>query len=189
VVRDATVLTTRDAVVLSMIAEGPTYGYAIETELLRRDVRDWADLSKPQIYKSIEKLLGLGYVADAAPVVASRGPGPTVIAITKAGKAGLLRALREDRWSLARERPLFSTWLALCSTLAPADIDRGVRTRRAFVRSELARERKTLLAIRSDPTVKSSYPSAMVSFIIRQFEVEATWLDELHRTITAASRP
>ena len=55
-------LTTPDLVLLSLLAERPMHGYEANLELERRQVRDWAGISRPQVYYSLDKLAGLGLV-------------------------------------------------------------------------------------------------------------------------------
>ena len=46
-------LTTPDLVLLSLLAERPMHGYQANLELERREIRDWAGISRPQIYYSL----------------------------------------------------------------------------------------------------------------------------------------
>ena len=55
-------LTTPDLVILSLLAERGMYGYQVNLELERRCVRDWAAISRPQIYYSLEKLAAAGLI-------------------------------------------------------------------------------------------------------------------------------
>src|SRR5271156_2366274 len=57
-------LTTPDLVLLSLLAERPLHGYEANAELERREVRDWAGISRPQVYYSIEKLAQLGLLRE-----------------------------------------------------------------------------------------------------------------------------
>src|SRR5947208_2537600 len=45
-------LTTPDLVLLSLLAERPMHGYQANLELERREIRDWANVSRPQVYYS-----------------------------------------------------------------------------------------------------------------------------------------
>ncbi|MFI5107117.1 MAG: hypothetical protein ACHP79_19505, partial [Terriglobales bacterium] len=58
-------LTVPDLVLLSLLAEQPMHGYQANLELERRQVEDWAGISRPQVYYSLEKLARLGLVSDA----------------------------------------------------------------------------------------------------------------------------
>ena len=53
-------LTVPDLVVLSLLAERPMHGYEVVAELDRRQIADWANVSRPQVYYSLDKLLRLG---------------------------------------------------------------------------------------------------------------------------------
>lgn len=183
----ASLLTVRDIVVLSMLAEAPTYGYAIEAELQRRDVRDWADISRPQVYKSLEKLQRLGYAARSQSTEATRGPDATTLKITRPGRAALNRRLSDRDWAQHRDRPLFLTWLALCWTLPAASVAAGIDARAAYLVTQRERERQTLDSIQHDVTRTSVYPMAMVDLAIRQFDVELAWLADLRVAVAAAT--
>lgn len=66
-------LTAADLVVLSLLAEEPMHGYKIVSELEKRDAKDWASVSKPQVYYSIEKLVELNLIALAPDEDCSKG--------------------------------------------------------------------------------------------------------------------
>ncbi len=68
-------LTTPDLVLLSLLAERPMHGYEANAELERRQIRDWAAISRPQIYYSLEKLARAGLLRSAEDEGAEgRGP-------------------------------------------------------------------------------------------------------------------
>ena len=52
-------LTTPDLVLLSLLAERPMHGYEANALLEFRKVRDWAGVSRPQVYYSLDKLARL----------------------------------------------------------------------------------------------------------------------------------
>ncbi|HEY2236828.1 MAG TPA: hypothetical protein VGK01_25385, partial [Candidatus Angelobacter sp.] len=56
-------LTVPDLVLLSQLAEQPMHGYQANLELERRQVQDWAGVSRPQVYYSLEKLARLSLIA------------------------------------------------------------------------------------------------------------------------------
>ena len=55
-------LTTPDLVLLSLLAERAMHGYEANLELERRCIRDWAAISRPQVYYSLEKLAAAGFI-------------------------------------------------------------------------------------------------------------------------------
>jgi DNA-binding PadR family transcriptional regulator len=172
-------LTTPDLVLLSLLAERPMHGYQANIELERRQVRDWAGVSRPQVYYSLEKLARSGMIRSGADESPAAGPGRSVYKTTAKGRAALADALERDDWTTGRDRPPFLTWLALSWQATPAAVQLQVKRRREFLEKELAREKATLRAIRDE--VGHDYHEAvwMVTLVIGQFRVELRWLRKL----------
>src|ERR1700752_151520 len=68
-------LTTPDFVLLSLLAERPMHGYQANLELERREIRDWANLSRPQVYYSLEKLARAGMIRAGGAAETRAGAG------------------------------------------------------------------------------------------------------------------
>ena len=172
-------LTTPDLVLLSLLAERPMHGYQAYLELERRQVRDWAGVSRPQVYYSLEKLARSGMIRAGADESPAAGPDRSVYKTTAKGRAALAEALEREDWTTGRDRPPFLTWLALSWQATPAAVFLQVERRREFLEKELAREKATLRAIRDE--VGHDYHEAvwMVTLIIAQFRLELRWLHKL----------
>ncbi len=175
-------LTTPDLVLLSLLAERPMHGYQANLELERREVRDWAAISKPQVYYSLEKLARLGFVHEAHSDEAVAGPERQVYATTARGRAALADALERDAWTTQRERPPFLTWMALSWQARPGVFTRQLRRRAAFLRKELAREQATLKSIIQEVGHEFHEAVWMVTLTIAQFRTELLWLRRLQQT-------
>src|SRR5258708_39384816 len=80
-------LTTPDLVILSLLDERPRHGYDVNAELERRQVRDWAALSRPQIYYSLDKLARLRLVRALGSPRPPRRPPPPPVAPPARGRA------------------------------------------------------------------------------------------------------
>src|SRR6185312_4063721 len=106
-------LTMPDLVLLSLLAEQPMHGYQANLELERRQVQDWAGVSRPQVYYSLEKLARLGLIRESGDQERALGPERRVFATTAKGRAALASALERTDWTTHRERPPFLTWMAL----------------------------------------------------------------------------
>jgi len=87
--KDPVRLTTADLVLLSLLAERPMHGYQANAELVRREVQDWAGISRPQVYYSLEKLARLGMLRKASDKREAEGPERQVYAVTEQGKQAL----------------------------------------------------------------------------------------------------
>jgi DNA-binding PadR family transcriptional regulator len=182
-VKSPRALTTPDLVLLSLLAERPMHGYQANLELERRQVRDWAGVSRPQVYYSLEKLARAGLIRAGADKSPAAGPDRAVYQTTAKGRAALATALERADWTTGRDRPPFLTWLALSWQAGPETVYTQVKRRHEFLEAELAREQATLRAIREE--VGHDYHEAvwMVTLVIAQMRVELAWLRKLTREL------
>jgi len=174
-------LTTPDLVVLSLLAERPMHGYEVNAELERRQVRDWAAVSRPQVYYSLEKLDRLGLIRAADSDAPAAGPERRVFSTTTIGLAALADALERDAWTTARERPPFLTWMALSWQTRSGVFRRQLQRRRAFLERELAREQETLAAVRSEVGHEFHEAVWMIKMMILHIRAELRWLARVER--------
>jgi DNA-binding PadR family transcriptional regulator len=174
-------LTMPDLVVLSLLAERPMHGYEVNAELERRQVKDWAAVSRPQVYYSLEKLARLGLIRDAASAAPPAGPERRVFSTTAAGTAALADALERDAWTSERDRPPFLTWMALSWQARPGVFTRQLRRRRAFLERELAREEQTLAGVRAEVGHDFHEAVWMIKLMIQQLRGELRWIDRVAR--------
>jgi DNA-binding PadR family transcriptional regulator len=174
-------LTTPDLVLLSLLAERPMHGYQANLELERREIRDWAGISRPQVYYSLEKLGRAGLIRAAKSAEPAAGPDRSVFETTPKGRQALAEALERQEWATQRERPPFLTWIALSWQARPGVFRKQIRLRQQFLERELAREEETLRSILEE--VGHPYHEAvwMVSLMIEQFKLEMKWLRKLAR--------
>ena len=170
--------TLADLVVLGLLCEQPMHGYQLVAELERRDVQDWATISRPHVYYSLKKLARLGLIGRTDDDARPTGPARLVYRVTGAGRQALATSLAAQHWARQRPPPPFLTWLALSIHAQPADRRALIETRRHFLAAQLAKERTTLLAIQADTGPSIGVAAAMVGLSIRQFEVELAWLDD-----------
>jgi DNA-binding PadR family transcriptional regulator len=181
-------LTTPDLVLLSLLAERPMHGYVANLELERRQVRDWAGISRPQVYYSLDKLARLGLIRGAESDEPMAGPERRVFLTATKGRAALADALEREDWATQRERPPFLTWIALSWQARPGVFQRQLKRRREFLERELAREEATLRAIRKEVGHRFHEAVWMVSLTIQQFRVELRWLGKVSREIHSRAR-
>src|SRR5690242_16350095 len=177
-------LTTPDLVLLSLLAERPMHGYEANAELERRQVRDWAGISRPQVYYSLDKLSRLGLVRSAeVDDEPHQGPERRVFATTARGRDALASALEREDWAEQRDRPPFLTWMALSWLARPGTVRRQLQRRRKYLLEQLERERKTLAAVLKEVGHHFHEAVWMIKLVIAQFETELRWLDEVERTL------
>ena len=175
-------LTTPDLVLLSLLAERPMHGYQANAELERREVRDWAGISRPQVYYSLEKLAQLGLVR-ASEIESAAGPERKVFKTTAKGRAALADALQREEWATHQERPPFLTWVGLSWQARPAVFRQQIERRREFLENELSREEATLRSIKKEVGHRFHEAVWMVSLMIERFRGELRWLRKLEREL------
>jgi DNA-binding PadR family transcriptional regulator len=174
-------LTTPDLVLLSLLAERPMHGYQANAELVRREIRDWAGISRPQVYYSLEKLARIGLICSLETDEPASGPERSSFETTAKGRAALADALEREDWTTQKERPPFLTWVALSWQARPGVFQKQVQRRQNFLEREVAREKEVLRSILKE--VGHPYHEAvwMVNLTIGQFETELRWLKRVAR--------
>lgn len=176
-------LTTPDLVLLSLLAERPMHGYQADLELERRQVRDWAGISRPQVYYSLEKLARLGLIRATNDNEPLAGPERSVFTTSARGRAALADALERTEWTTQRERPPFLTWIALSWQARPGVFEQQLRRREKFLEKELAREEATLRAVRAEVGHRFHEAVWMLSLTIQQIRAELRWARKLSREV------
>lgn len=174
-------LTTPDLVILSLLAERPMHGYEVNATLENRKIRDWAAVSRPQIYYSLEKLTRFGLIRATDEGAPSSGPERRVFRTTEQGRKRLADALESPRWTITRVHQPFLTWLALSWQARPRAFQKQIKQRREFINEQLAEEKATLKDVLTE--VGHPYHEAvwMLKLVIAQMELELEWLEQLDR--------
>lgn len=172
-------LTVADLVLLSLLAEEAMHGYQANTELERRQVQDWAGVSRPQVYYSLEKLARLGLIKETGDPEPALGPERRIFSTTAKGRAALAAALEREDWTNQRDRPPFLTWMALSWQAGPGVFRKQLQRRKEFLQSELAREEATLRAVEEEVGHRFHEAVWMIKLIIEQFRAELSWLRQV----------
>jgi DNA-binding PadR family transcriptional regulator len=176
-------LTIPDLVLLSLLAERAMHGYEANLELERRCIRDWAAISRPQVYYSLEKLAAADFIRKMHSSEPAAGPERTVFETTPKGRIATSDALEREDWTNQRDHPVFPTWIALSWLARPGVFREQLERRRKFVEQELVREKQTLHAILKEVGHAHHEAVWMVSLAIEQFRTELKWLRKLQREL------
>lgn len=179
--KNAENLTTPDLVLLSLLAEAAMHGYQANAELERRQIRDWANISRPQVYYSMDKLARLRLIRPCESSQPAEGPERRVFQTTPRGLSALADALERREWITARERPPFLIWVGLSWKARSGVFARQIEQRTKFLERELAREKQTLAAVCKEVGHDFHEAVWMISFTIQQFQTELRWLRKLKR--------
>src|SRR5262249_60221208 len=116
-------------------------------ELQRRNVRDWAAISRPQIYYSLEKLASTGLIRAGESEDPAAGPDRRVFETTAKGRHALGDALEREDWTTQRDRPPFLTWVALSWQARSGVFKKQLARRVEFLEREILKEKETLDSI------------------------------------------
>ncbi len=155
------------------------HGYQANMELERRQVQDWAGVSRPQVYYSLEKLERLGLIAETGDREPALGPERRIFSTTAKGRAALANALERADWTNQRDRPPFLTWMALSWQASPATVIKQLQRREKFLEAELARELETLRAVEVEVGHGVHEALWMIKLVIEQFRTELNWLRQV----------
>jgi len=164
------------------------HGYQANLELERREIRDWANLSRPQLYYSLEKLARTGLIRAAETDKPAEGPERSTFETTEKGRVALADALEHESWTTQREHPPFLTWMALSWQARPGVFRNQLKRRRKFLLKEIAREKKTLLSIYAEVGHRYHEAIWMVGLMLDQMRAEVRWTHQLERELARRAR-
>ena len=172
-------LTTPDLVILSLLAERPMHGYEVNATLEDRNIREWAPVSRPQIYYSLDKLTRLGLIRVGADESPAAGPERRVFETTASGRDHLADALESRHWVNNRVHQPFLIWLALSWQARPRTFRKQLNERKKILEARLVEERATLKDVLEE--VGHPYHEAvwMLQLTIEQTESEKHWVNRL----------
>ena len=176
-------LTIADLVVLSLIIEKPMHGYEINSELQRREVEDWAGISKPQIYYSLRKLAKDKLIKSVSEEDKSLGPDRQTFVATNKGLDAFSNELGRDDWATQRPPPPFQTWMVLSIHADKKTIRNVVAKRESYLKAQILKEENTLKAIRLDEGPTIPIAEVIVEFTIKQYKAELDWLPMMKKKL------
>ena len=172
-------LTIPDLVILSLLAERPMHGYEVNATLEDRKIRDWAPVSRPQIYYSLDKLTKLRLIRVASQDSSAAGPERRVLKTTALGRERLADALETKKWVNQKVHQPFLIWLALSWQARPRIFRKQLNGRKKFLQERLAEERATLDSVNAE--VGHPYHEAvwMLELTIDQLHNELRWVERI----------
>jgi len=172
-------LTIPDLVILSLLAEGPMHGYEVNATLEERNIRDWAPVSRPQIYYSLDKLAELGLLRVISSHSPSAGPEKRVLETTALGREHLADALEAKSWVNKKVHQPFLIWLALSWQARPRTFRKQLNSRKKILEQTLNEERATLEDVLTEVGHPFHEAVWMLELTIQQLEVELQWVERI----------
>lgn len=174
-------LTISDLVILSLLAERPMHGYEVNATLEERNIREWAPVSRPQIYYSLDKLTRLKLICVCDTDSPSAGPERRVMETTALGREQLADALEAKHWVTEGVHQPFLIWLALSWQARTRTFRKQLDNRRKLLEERLNREKETLADVLGE--VGHQYHEAvwMLQLVIEQTQTELRWVERIIR--------
>jgi DNA-binding PadR family transcriptional regulator len=172
-------LTISDLVILSLLAERPMHGYEVNATLEDRKIRNWAPVSRPQIYYSLDKLTKLKLIRVTDVDSPSAGPERRVMETTPPGREQLADALEATHWVRQRVHQPFLIWLALSWQARPRTFRKQLISRKNLLEEQLKEERATLADVIGE--VGHPYHEAvwMLQLLIEEKRTELRWVERI----------
>jgi len=172
-------LTISDLVILSLLAERPMHGYEVNATLEDRKIRDWAPVSRPQIYYSLDKLIKLKLIRVTDADSPSAGPERRIMETTPLGREQLAEALEAAHWVRERGHQPFLIWLALSWQARQRTFRKQLTSRKNLLEQQLSDEQATLADVMSE--VGHPYHEAvwMLQLLIEQKQTELRWVERI----------
>ena len=177
--KDSGRLTIPDLVILSLLAERSMHGYDVNATLDERQIREWAPVSRPQIYYSIDKLEALGLIAVAADDEPAAGPERRIFKTTAAGRDRLAESLEQTHWTNDRIYQPFLIWLALSWQARGRTFQKQLQNRKKYLEKRLADESLTLKAVLAEVGHRHHEAVWMLELKIEQSETELRWIEKI----------
>lgn len=174
-------LTISDLVILSLLAERPMHGYEVNATLEERNIRDWAPVSRPQIYYSLSKLTDLKLIRVTETGSPAAGPERRVMQTTARGREQLANALDAKHWVTQKVHQPFLIWLALSWQARTKTFRKQLDNRKKLLEARLAEEKETLADVLAE--VGHQYHEAvwMLQLLIEQTQTELRWVERILR--------
>ena len=174
-------LTISDLVILSLLAERPMHGYEVNATLEERKIREWAPVSRPQIYYSLDKLTKLKLIRVTETDSPAAGPERRVMQTTALGREQLADALEAKHWVSQKVHQPFLIWLALSWQARSKTFRKQLDRRRKLLEGRLTDAKATLDDVLGE--VGHPYHEAvwMLQLLIEQTQTELRWVERILR--------
>jgi DNA-binding PadR family transcriptional regulator len=187
--------------VLALLHEEPMHPYRMQRLIKQRGKDEVINVrQRASLYQTISRLLRLGLIAVQGTSRVEGRPERTVYELTDAGRATVVRWLRDMLANPAREYPEFPAALAHLPLLTSADARRQLERRAAALVAELARIDGLLGVAAKVPRLfllEAEYQRAMLATelawtraVIEELRGgHLTWSDEWLRAVAARLEP
>lgn len=172
-------MTNAELAILTLVAEKPIHGYAIERAIEERGMREWTEIGFSSIYYLLNKLEKAGYIESYIEPAAGNGPARKTYRITDAGHDALVAAAYKALAQPDKAPMPFLLGLAnfpVLSTTQAADALHAYR-------QQLASRRRHILQRKDAQRDLPFHVRAMFDYSLTLLRAEIEWLDEFKQQL------
>lgn len=169
-------MTDAELTILSLVAEGPRYGYEIQQVIDERGLREWLTIGFSSIYYILNKLERQHMVSSHLQPE-GRGPARKVYEITEAGRGVLQTAVAD---LLRQPRSIgsgFELGLANLRALKPRLAYQVLRDHRGDLQHNLEAVEKAWQRHQQEGTANGDHIQALYTHSIALMHAELAWLE------------
>ncbi len=172
-------MTNAELAILSLIAEKPRHGYAIEQTIEERGLREWTEIGFSSIYYLLNKLENAGLIKSYLEQVEGKGPARKMYRVTNAGRKAQAAATYQV---LAAPRAGAVPFLLGLSNFPVLPLPQAIEAMRTY-RRQLTERRQHLVQRADAQPDKPFFVSAMFDYSLTLLQAEITWLDKFIRNV------
>jgi DNA-binding PadR family transcriptional regulator len=168
-------MTNAELTILSLVAEGPRYGYEIQSIIDERELRDWLAIGSSSIYYVLNKLESQHMLTSELHESES-GPARKVYRVTEAGRGVLQTAIAD----LLSQSPVigsgFELGLANLSALGPTQVYRALMKRETDLEQRLESAQQTWKRHQHVEDTALDDTRALYTHALTVMQAELDWL-------------
>ena len=178
------VLSQAEFVICGLLAEGPCHAYELEKTIEMREIRAWAKLSFPSLYRLANKLEGRGLLVSKTEAVAGR-PSRRLFRLNSKGRKALRRQVEVIFAEVPSDSSSISLALMFAGSCPPERFLSALRSMLATIAErskELRVKRRVVRSRYDDPIV-----DAIFSHELALLTAQRRWARNLLAKITATA--
>ena len=167
-------MTNAELAILSLIAEGPRYGYEIEQTIEERGMRDWTEVGFSSIYYLLNRLEKAGFARGKMCRSGSRGPSRKVYEITSKGRNAQIKATIEV-FSVARHS--YTSILLGVANLSVISHEQAMEVLNNYCQLLVERRTKVANTARSQRPL-SNVAESLFDYSLTMINAELAWVQK-----------
>jgi len=172
-------MTNAELAILSLIAEKPCHGYAIEQTIEERGMREWTEIGFSSIYYLLNKLEKAGLIKSYLEQVEGKGPARKMYQVTDAGREAQATATYQ---ALATPRGGPVPFLLGLSNFPVLSLAQAIDALHTY-RQQLVARQQHLLQRADAQRDAPFFVSAMFDYSLTLLQAEIKWLDEFIQNV------